>query len=403
MEPLPAGHISPVRVLLVTGKGGVGKTSVAAATARRLARDGARTLVLSTDPAHSLADALDHGIGPEPTEVAPGLHAEQLDAQQRLAAQWTEIRGYLSTLLTAGGLDSLEAEELTVVPGLEELFALLDVQRHAEDGHYDAVVVDCAPTAETLRLLALPDALANYIDRGLAGGGRVARAVFERTGGVPLPGDDVLRAADRLQRRLRDVRARLLDTRHATVRLVTNAERVVVAETRRTHTALHLFGYHVDAVVVNRLLPEAVTDPWLEGWKRRQAETLDEIHDGFAGVPVLTAPLLEEEAVGGTALDRLGDALYADLDPAGVLADGEPLSFSSLGGGVTRMRLALPFAAAEDVTVHTSDAELFVTVGGRTGRVAMPPSLIDRPVTAARVRDEALEVDFAAAEPAAAS
>ena len=390
-----------MRVLLVTGKGGVGKTSVAAATAHAIASEGARTLALSTDPAHSLADVLGVGVPDEPTPVAAGLDAAQLDGRHRLTAQWDAIRGYLVSLLRWGGLDDVQAEELALLPGLDELFALADVRAHVDRGHYDAIVVDCAPTAETLRLLTLPDSLGWYLERAFGverAFARVVRPVLGRATTMPLPDDALIGSVERLYRTLAGVRDVLLDGHTTSVRLVCNAERVVVAETRRTHTALALFGYHVDAVVVNRLLPEEVTDPWFARWRALQAAQLDEVRRGFAGTPVLTAPLLDEELVGLPALARLGAAVYDGLDPAAVLGHDEPLRLARDGDEVL-FSVALPFAERDEVDVFHRADELYVQVGGHTRSILLPAQLRRGEVVSAGLSGGRLEVRFAVPPP----
>ena len=295
----------PCRVLLFTGKGGVGKTSVAAATALRCAESGLRTLVLSTDSAHSLSDAFERELDGRPRLVCDGLMAQELDATERLEETWGEIQGYLRELFGWAGVQSVEAEELCVLPGLEELFALSDIKHQADGGEWDVVVVDCAPTAETIRLLSLPEVLAWYMDRVFPVERRVVevvRPLLRRLTTMPVAGDDVFAAASRLYDGLSGVRDLLTDARRTTIRLVVNPERMVIAEARRTATYLSLFGYRVDAVVANRLLPEAVTDPWFKSWKETQAEHLAAIEAGFAPLPVLRAELATEELVG---LDRL--------------------------------------------------------------------------------------------------
>src|SRR5712692_4874702 len=250
---------SRVRIIVFTGKGGVGKTSVAAATALGVARAGGRTLVMSTDPAHSLADAYETAIGPELTEIAPNLFGQQIDAQQRLEQHWREIQEYMTEFLSWAGADPVAAEEIIALPGIEEVFSLTDLRRHAEEGSFDCVVVDCAPTAETLRLLSLPEIARWYIERIFPIERRVVRVVrpvLERVTSMPVARDKVFGAVERLYRSLREVGDILTDVEHSSIRLVVNPEKMVIAEARRLFTYLALFGYRVDAVIANRLLPD---------------------------------------------------------------------------------------------------------------------------------------------------
>ncbi len=386
-----------MRVLLVTGKGGVGKTSVAAATAAHAARAGTRTLLVSTDPAHSLADALDVEVGDAPTPLAPGLEAAQVDARRRLVDSWDDIRAYLVTLLRWGGLDEVAAEELALLPGLDELFALADIRSHVDAGAADLLVVDCAPTAETLRLLSLPDVLGWYLERGfdlertLA---RVVRPMLGRRSEVPLPDDAVVGSVGRLYHALERVRDVLLDTATTSVRLVCTPERVVIAETRRTHTALGLFGYHVDGVVVNRVLPEEASGPYLDTWRQSQARGLAAVREGFTGVTLLTAPLLEDEPIGLTALAELGARTYEGLDPTTRLSDGEPLRLWR-DGDEAELSVALPFAERDDVDVFRRADELYVAVDGHTRSILLPQQLRRARVVAAGLADGRLDVRFA--------
>lgn len=384
------------RVVLFTGKGGVGKTTCAAATAARAAAGGARVLVTSTDPAHSLADAFDTAVGDRPTSVAEHLDAQQIDAQTRLEEHWRDIRDYLVQLLAWGGLGEVQAQELVLVPGFDELFALLDLQDQVDRGTYDLVVVDCAPTAETLRLLALPDALRWYAERLVQPGRRVARAVrplTSRVGGMPVPEDDVFGAVERLQGRLTAVHAVLQDRDVASVRLVVNPERLVVNEAMRTATSLSLFGYGVDAVIANRILPDEVTDPYLARWKQRHAEHLETIHAGFAPTPVLTAPLFADELDGIDGLAQLGAALYGDVDPAAILYRGASMQVQATADGYV-LTMPLPFASRDDLDLHRRGTELHVRVGGLKRTVALPAVLRAAQVAGARLRDGTLEVRF---------
>ncbi len=391
-------------MLLFTGKGGVGKTSVAAATAVRAARRGARVLVTSTDPAHSLADALDHPLGDSPQPLPLGgdvvLTAQQIDAQVRLERHWREIRDYLVALFAWGGAGTVEAEELLLLPGLDELFALIDLRDQVGSGEYDLIVVDCAPTAETLRLLALPDALRWYVEHMLGPSRRMARAVRPLTrglgatgGSLPLPDEEVFGAVERIHGDLAAVHALLCDPQRTSVRLVVNAERLVVAESQRMATALSMFGYGVDAVAVNRLLPEAVTDPYLAGHKQRQAEHLATIHAAFSPTPVLTAPLLAGEVVGPEPLQELADALYTDLDETTVLHLDRPVEVVP-DGEDRLLRVMLPFTPREAVDLHRRGGELHLRVGTVRRTVALPGALARFEVGRARFDEGVLEVRF---------
>ncbi|MGH9273953.1 MAG: ArsA family ATPase, partial [Acidimicrobiales bacterium] len=297
------------RILLFTGKGGVGKTTVAAATALRCADAGLRTVVLSTDPAHSLSDAFDLPLGPLASPVTDSLWGQQLDAQERMEESWHDIQGWLREVFAWAGVDGLEAEELSVIPGLDEVFALADIKQYAESGEWDVVVVDCAPTAETIRFLSLPDILSRYMERLFPVGRRVNKMVspvLSRVTSLPVAGDDVFSAVSRFYDRLDGVREILMDPEQTSVRLVVNPDRMVIAEARRTYTYLSLFGYRVDAVVANRLLPDAVADPWFERWKELHNEHLRTIEDGFAPLPVLKVELAPPELVGLDALRSFG-------------------------------------------------------------------------------------------------
>ncbi len=386
-----------MRVLLFTGKGGVGKTTTAAATALRCADAGLRTIVLSTDPAHSLADAYALPLGDHAVEISPGLWGQQLDTQARMEDTWVEIQAWLLQVFEWAGVAAIEAEELAVIPGLDEIFALGDIKDYADSGEWDVVVVDCAPTAETLRLLSLPEILRWYMDRVFPMSRKVNKVVsplLGRVAGLPVPGDDVFGSAAAFYDRLDGVRELLCDTARTSVRLVVNPERLVVAEARRTHTYLSLFGYRVDAVVANRLLPEAITDPWFADWKARHTEHLTAIEEGFAPLPILRAELASDELVGVDALRAFGEVLYADLDPAAVLHPGEPLQVVRKGTGY-ELVLELPFADKDDLELGRRDDELLIRVGGHRRSLLLPDSLRRRPVGAASLRDGRLRVTFA--------
>jgi arsenite-transporting ATPase len=386
-----------LRVLLFTGKGGVGKTTTAAATALAAAESGLRTLVMSTDPAHSLADSFDIELGDRPTEIAPRLEGRQIDAQARLEEGWGDIREYLSRLLDWAGVDDLEAEELTVFPGLDELFALGDITQIVRDDRHDLLVVDCAPTAETLRLLSLPEVLSRYMERLFPVSRRLTKVVgpvvSRLAGGVPVADDKVFGATERFYDRLDGVKEILTDVETTSIRLVVNPERMVVAEARRTFTYLCLFGYPLDAVVANRLLPEDVVDPWFDRWKETQATELCRIEESFAPLPILRAGLATEEIVGLDALRRFAADLYGDLEPAAILHHSRPFHVDRWGDELV-LSIELPFASKGEVDVARIAEELVVTVGPYRRALTLPESLCRLEVVGAGLADGWLRVRF---------
>ncbi|MFN2594785.1 MAG: ArsA family ATPase [Actinomycetota bacterium] len=385
-----------MRVILFTGKGGVGKTTCASATALQIAAAGHKTLLMSTDPAHSIADAFDVELSSEASEVAPNLWAEQIDPQKRLEENWREIQQHAVTVLNWAGLAEVEAEELSIIPGLDELFALADVKRHHDDDPYDALVIDCAPTGETLRLLSLPDIIQWYMERIFPIERRVMgalRPVAKRITSLPLPDDNVYAAVRRFYDKLDGVRRVLTDSKDTSVRLVVNPERMVIAEAQRTFTYLSLFGYRVDAVIANRLLPDEITDPYFARWKQLQAEHLATINASFHPVPVLTARLHDTELSGDRALRGLGAEVYGDLDPAAVLHDDDPMSIVKEGDDY-RLILRLPLTSKEDLDLSSKGDELFVKVGHYRRTVMLPKVLAARQIASARLDRERLEVVF---------
>lgn len=386
-----------MRILLFTGKGGVGKTTTAAATALRCAEFGHRTIVVSTDPAHSLADAFDVELTDSASEITNGLWGQQLDAQDRMEDSWGEIRGYLEEVFRWGGVDEIEAEELSVIPGLDEIFALSDIKTLAASGDWDVIVVDCAPTAETIRLLSLPGVLSWWMERLFPMGRRVSKVVSPIVGGVtgvPTPSDDVFGALERFYDRLDGVEGLLTDRDVTSARLVVNPERMVVAEARRTYTYLSLFGYGVDMVVANRLLPDEISDPWFEKWRKQHVEHLTAIEHGFAPVPVRRADLARDELVGLGRLSDFGSHMYGDDDPAQRFADVSPLRVVRTDAG-DELVIDLPFTDKDDLALGRRGDELLVRVGPYRRAVVLPDALTRRRVEDAAMRDGALHVVFA--------
>lgn len=383
------------RTILYTGKGGVGKTSVAAATARHVAAGGVDTIVLSTDPAHSLADSLQAEVGGEPTPVSDHLWAQQVAAQDEMERNWAGVQDWLGELLLERGVDRISAEELTVPPGMDELFSLLQIKRHHEEGRFGCVVVDCAPTGETLRLLSFPDVARWWLQKFfpqssqlMAAARPIARAMLD----VSLPGEEVLDDVQRLVANLIEMNEILRDNTSVSVRLVMTPDRMVVDEARRTFTYLNLYGYLTDAVVVNRVFPEEV-GPYFGAWRERQLEALAEVEAAFAPVPVLRAPYFGDEVVGGAMLDRLGGEVFAGREPTALLHDRLTQELV-VEADSARLRLDLPFVEKGDVSLKKIGLELVVRVDGYKRTLMLPPALGDYRPTGASLEDGALHVTF---------
>jgi arsenite-transporting ATPase len=386
-----------VRVILLTGKGGVGKTSLALATALRAAEKGHRCFVLSTDPAHSLGDALGFGLGSQPVPVADGVTAHEVGALDELERSWSDIQRWLRGLLQDDA-NELVAEELLVFPGLEELMALRAVRQVEAGGAHDVCVVDCAPTGATLRMLRFPDALRIFMENFFElerRGARWLRPVLGRLGGSHLlPQEAFFDAFERLYREIEDVRQILLDNDRTTARLVLNPARVVVEETRRSFAYLSLYGVATDAVIVNRELPHLAAGGYFARWAEKERREQAEIVASFP-VPILHAPLHPHELVGVDALRQLGEEVYGTQDPAAVLAEGRPIRLRK-DAHATVLEIELPHATKEEVDVGVHGGELHVRVRDAHRRISLPDSLAGRTVTSARLADGVLAVVFEA-------
>jgi arsenite-transporting ATPase len=389
--------VSRPRTILYTGKGGVGKTSVAACTARRCAASGLQTLIISTDPAHSLSESLGAELGSEPAPVCKGLWGQEVRAQEEMERHWSGVQDWLGELLLERGVDRISAEELTVPPGMDELFSLLRLQAAHESGDWDAIVVDCAPTGETLRLLSFPDVARWWIEKVfpverqlIAAARPIARSLLD----ISLPGRAVFADVERLSRNLIALNQTLRNSEHSTIRLVMNPDRMVIGEAMRTFTYLNLYGYLTDAVVVNRVFPADVGD-YFAGWRRHQEENLDRVRAAFSPVPILCAPYFDEEVLGAEMLDRLAEALFGSTtrDPAAILHRSLTQELF-VEETKARLRLALPFARKGDISLKKIGLELIVGVEGHKRTVMLPSALDSFQPRAARFDDGTLEVTF---------
>jgi arsenite/tail-anchored protein-transporting ATPase len=384
------------RIILYTGKGGVGKTSVAAATARRCAAAGLRTVVLSTDPAHSLSDSLESPLGGQPTEVAENLFGQEVQAQEEMERHWEGVQEWLGDLLAQRGVDRISAEELTVPPGMDELFSLLWIKRHHEEEAFDCVIVDCAPTGETLRLLSFPDVVTWWLEKVLPWERRLAplaRTLFD----VPMPGEAVFDDVERLARNLVAMNGILRDRSRTSIRLVMNPERMVVKEAMRTFTYLNLYGYLTDAVVVNRVLPPDAATGYFAAWGESQREQLDLVRSAFAPLPILEAPFFDREVVGPEMLDLLAERVFGETEPAELLHHELEQELVTDNGRAT-LRVPLPFAERGELELKKIGLEVIVRVGGQKRTIVLPQSMSSYATSGARFEEGALRIFFEKAE-----
>ncbi|OGD18757.1 MAG: arsenic-transporting ATPase [Candidatus Aminicenantes bacterium RBG_16_63_16] len=385
-----------MRTILFTGKGGVGKTTLAAATALRCARHGHKTLIISTDAAHSLSDSFERQLGNTPAEIIPNLYGQEISALEEIESKWGEIKTYLNALFASQGLDTVEAEELSVFPGMEELFSLMEIRQYSRTGEYDVIIVDCAPTADTLRLLSAPEVTSWYlkhifpVQRTAA---RAVRPVANRILPFPFPDDAVFAAMKRLTTQLAEMKQILEDEKKTSIRLVVNAEKMVVKEAQRSYTFFSLFGYTVDLIIVNRVLPPVIEDHYFDRWKEIQETYLRVIKDSFSPVPIVSAQLYSREIVGVPLLEEIGLGIYQDRDPAQVFFAQRPIRILKEDGRFV-LSLHLPFVEKAEVDLSQKGEELMVKVGPLKRNILLPRILLSRKVQGARFDNERLKIVF---------
>ncbi|MFC4104136.1 ArsA family ATPase [Paenibacillus xanthanilyticus] len=394
-----------MRIIIYTGKGGVGKTSIAAATAVKLAKAGKRTLILSTDAAHSLADSLAMPIGPDPVGLGPNLWGQEVSSLRETENNWGAVQGWLTAMLDKAQLRDVTTEEMLVFPGLEELFSLLQIKKHAQSGQFDALVVDCAPTGETLRLLSYPNVLNWWLDKIFPHERRLiklVRPVSKLVGSVELPSDDVLDTIERFARGLEDMQRIILDPAVTSVRIVINPEKMVLAEAKRSFTYLNLFGFHTDAVIVNRVLPDEAGEGFFAHWRALQKQYETEIRENFEPLPILKAPLLPREAIGTEVLGELAELVFGELDPSAMLFAGRTETIEEADGELL-LTLSIPFVSKQELDLTQNGDELTVNAGTYKRKVVLPRTLMGRAVLGARYAEDRLVIRFGKRETAGRS
>ncbi len=389
-----------MRVILMTGKGGVGKTSVAAATGLRCAELGYRTLVLSTDPAHSLADSFDLELGHDPTLIKSNLWGAELDALMELEGNWGAVKRYITQVLQARGLDGVQAEELAILPGMDEIFGLVRMKRHYDEGDFDVLIIDSAPTGTALRLLSLPEVGGWYMRRfykPLQGMSAALRPLFEPIfkplTGFSLPDNEVMNAPYEFYTQIEALEKVLTDNTQTSVRLVMNPEKMVIKESLRAHAYLSLYNVATDLVIANRIIPEEVNDPFFKKWKENQQIYKQEIYDNFHPLPVKEVPLYSEEMCGLPALERLKETLYQDEDPSQVYYAENTLKVVQENNQYS-LELYLPNIPKEQIQLNKTGDELNIRIGNHRRNLVLPQALAALTPSGAKMEDDYLKIKF---------
>lgn len=389
-----------MRVILMTGKGGVGKTSVAAATGLRCAELGYKTLVLSTDPAHSLADSFDLELGHEAKPVRSNLWGAELDALMELEGNWGAVKRYITQVLQARGLDGIQAEELAILPGMDEIFGLVRMKRHYDEGKYDILIIDSAPTGTALRLLSIPEVGGWYMRRFYKPLQTMSVALrplveplFKPIAGFSLPDKEVMDAPYEFYEQIEELEKILTNNTQTSVRLVTNPEKMVIKESLRAHAYLSLYNVATDLIIANRIIPEEVSDPFFKRWKENQEIYRKEIHENFHPLPVKEVPLYSEEMCGLEALERLKETLYADEDPSQVYYQENTMRIVQEGGYYS-LELYLPSMTKDKIQLNKTGDELNIRIGNHRRNIVLPQALAALNPAGAKMESDYLKIRF---------
>ncbi len=385
-----------MRIILFTGKGGVGKTTLSAATALLSAQRGYKTLVISTDAAHSLSDSFEIQLSNQPKRIAPQLYGQEINSLEEIEKKWGEIKSYLTELFASQGIDTIEAEEMSIFPGMEELFSLMEIRNHNKKSEYDVIIIDCAPTGDTLRLLSAPEITGWYlkhifpIQRTAA---KAVRPVASRVLPFPFPEDRVFGAMKKLTSQLAEMKEILEDSKKTSIRLVINPEKMVIKETQRSFTFFSLFGYTVDLIIVNRLIPPEVQDLYFKKWINIQSTYKQVIKECFTPVPILSSELFSQEIVGIDLLSKLAKKVYGRKDPTQIFFSQRPIIVEKKDGGFD-LSLNLPFVQKKDLDLFQKGEELHIRVGKYKRNILLPHSLLNHSIKEAKFEEERLRISF---------
>ncbi len=386
-----------MRIILFTGKGGVGKTTIAAATAMRAAEMGHKTLVISTDPAHNLADSFDAELGNAPVKIGKNLWAQEINVLKEIAINWETVRSYLASLIKSRGIDDIIAEEMAVLPGLDELFGLMEIYKANQQGFYDCLIVDCAPTGQTLRLLSLPDVARWWMQKIFPVERKIAKTLRsfkkEEILSIPIPKDEVYDSIQTFFSGIGELKQLLTDPKKSSMRLVLNPEKIIVEETQRAYTYLNLYGYPVDCVIVNRLLPKAVTDSYFKNWHQTQEREMTRVESSFEPLPILKSKLMSSEVIGNISLSAVASNIYGDDDPTKIYYHENPQRIFKEGKDYV-LALKLPFANKADIEVLKNEDHMTIQIGNFRREIFLPSALALLDIDKAKFEAHELRISF---------
>jgi arsenite-transporting ATPase len=385
-----------MRIILFTGKGGVGKTTLAAATALLSAKKGYKTLAISTDAAHSLSDSFETQLSNDLKKISPNLYGQEINSLEEIEKKWGEIKSYLTELFASQGVDTIEAGEMSIFPGMEELFSLMEIRNYYQKSDFEVVIVDCAPTGDTLRLLSAPEITNWYlkhifpIQRTAA---KAIRPVASRILPFPFPEDRIFEALKSLTTQLAEMKEILEDGRKTTIRLVVNPEKMVIKEAQRAFTFFSLFGYAVDLIIVNRVIPAQVEDIYFKKWKTIQASYQQLIKECFSPLPIIPLELFSQEIVGLDLLHEVAQKVYGKKDPTRIFFSQRPITIEKADAGFD-LFLRLPFVKKKDLDIFQKGEELFVRVGNYKRNILLPQTLLSYSIKGAKFEEEKLRISF---------
>lgn len=385
-----------MRIILYTGKGGVGKTSIAAATALSIARSGRKTLIVSTDAAHSLGDSLDIKLSPEPVEIESNLWAQEIDSAHEVEQGWGKIQEYLTTLFTSKTVKNITTEELTVFPGMEDLASLLRILRYYRENTFDVIVIDCAPTGETLALLSFPEMLRWWMDKLFPFKRKmlkVVRPVIQPVFGIPMPHDSVMAEIEHIYEQLDEMKRIFSDRETTSIRIVVNPEKMVIKEAQRSFTYLNIYDFNIDTIVINRVIPDGVNDAYFSVWKEIQKKYRQTITESFSPLPELNVPLFEREIVGIEMLSRMGTELFKELDPAAIMYNTRIQKVEKSGDAYV-LSIYMPFVEKQDLSLNQKGDEIIIKVGNAKRTITLPRTLVGSTIAGAKFEDERLKIRF---------